>query len=246
MIKYQVGYGLKILFIGINPHPGSYSRGVPFSHNKMFWYLLHDAGLLSEPRELLKEDAQLKKLYLHSFKERYRFGFLNIVTRPTRTAAEINMTEAVPNRKRLLTAIKKYQPLVVCFIGKVTYRLFSGSSTVSYGWQQPISLSKVYVMHAPNHGLARTRIKELKEINVTIKKDSRRMAKDFNVGDHVSWNSEAGHVKGVIKKIITSEIVFKGYTVHASKEEPQYLIKSDTTDHMAMHKGSALTKIKKS
>ena len=72
------------------------------------------------------------------------------------------------------------------------------------------------------------------------------MAHDFNVGDHVSWNSEAGRVRGTIKKRITSEIKFKGYTVHASKEEPQYLIKSDTTDHMAMHKGSALKKLRKS
>ncbi len=69
------------------------------------------------------------------------------------------------------------------------------------------------------------------------------MSKSFKVGDHVTWNSEAGWVKGIIKKKITSEISFKGYTVHASKEEPQYLIKSDTTDHLAMHKGSALKKI---
>jgi hypothetical protein len=34
-----------------------------------------------------------------------------------------------------------------------------------------------------------------------------------------------------------------GDTVRASKEEPQYLIKSDTTDHMAMHRGSALKKL---
>jgi hypothetical protein len=67
----------------------------------------------------------------------------------------------------------------------------------------------------------------------------------FKVGDHVAWNSEAGRVRGTIKKRITSKIKFKGYTVHASKEEPQYLIKSDKTDHMAMHKGSALTKLKK-
>ena len=62
----------------------------------------------------------------------------------------------------------------------------------------------------------------------------------FKVGDHVAWNSEAGRVRGTIKKRITSKIKFKGYTVHASKEEP-----SDKTDHMAMHKGSALTKLKK-
>ena len=69
------------------------------------------------------------------------------------------------------------------------------------------------------------------------------MAHDFKVGDQVEWNSEAGRVRGTIKKRITSEITFKGYTVHASKKEPQYLIKSDKTDHMAMHKGSALRRL---
>ena len=43
--------------------------------------------------------------------------------------------------------------------------------------------------------------------------------------------------------MITSEIEFKGYKVHASKDEPQYEIKSDKTDHIAMHKGSALSKL---
>jgi hypothetical protein len=62
----------------------------------------------------------------------------------------------------------------------------------------------------------------------------------FTVGDHVEWNSEAGRVRGTIQKKITSAIKFKTYTVRASKEEPQYLIKSDKTDHMAMHKGAAL------
>ena len=70
------------------------------------------------------------------------------------------------------------------------------------------------------------------------------MKKDFRIGDHVGWNSEAGHVRGTIKKKVTLAIKFKGYTVRASKEEPQYLIKSDTTDHLAMHKGLALRKVK--
>jgi len=72
------------------------------------------------------------------------------------------------------------------------------------------------------------------------------MKSAFKVGDHVSWNSEAGHVRGTIKKKVTSALKFKTYTVRASKKEPQYLIKSDKTDHMAMHKGSALKKITKS
>ena len=65
----------------------------------------------------------------------------------------------------------------------------------------------------------------------------------FKVGDHVSWNSEAGRVRGTITRVVTSEITFKGYTVHASEDEPQYEIKSDKTDHVAAHKEAALTKI---
>jgi Hypervirulence associated proteins TUDOR domain len=72
------------------------------------------------------------------------------------------------------------------------------------------------------------------------------MKQEFTVGDHVEWNSEAGRVRGTIKKKITSAIKFKTYTVRASPEEPQYLIKSDKTDHMAMHKGGALKRIRKS
>lgn len=67
--------------------------------------------------------------------------------------------------------------------------------------------------------------------------------KRFRVGDHVSWNSEAGRVRGKIVEVVTSPVVFKGYRVHATPEEPQYKIESDVTDHIAMHKGTALRKI---
>ena len=69
------------------------------------------------------------------------------------------------------------------------------------------------------------------------------MSKHFKVGDHVRWNSEAGHVSGTITKVHDRDTEWKGYTHHASKDEPQYEIKSDKTDHVAIHKGSALTKI---
>lgn len=66
------------------------------------------------------------------------------------------------------------------------------------------------------------------------------MSKMFKPGDHVTWNSEAGRVRGTIVKKVVSDRKFKGYTHHATKEEPQYFIKSDKTDHLAVHKGSAL------
>lgn len=67
--------------------------------------------------------------------------------------------------------------------------------------------------------------------------------KRFRVGDHVSWNSEAGRVRGRIIEVVTGPIEFKGYRVHATPEEPQYKIKSDTTDHISMHKGAALRRL---
>jgi hypothetical protein len=71
------------------------------------------------------------------------------------------------------------------------------------------------------------------------------MTQDFKIGDHVEWNSEAGYVRGTIQKKITSPTKFKTYIARASEKEPQYLIKSDKTDHVAMHKGAALKKIRK-
>ena len=70
------------------------------------------------------------------------------------------------------------------------------------------------------------------------------MNKMFRPGDHVEWNSEAGRVRGIITKKLLSGVRFKGYIHHASKDKPQYLIKSETTDHIAIHKGRALKFIK--
>ncbi|NLB82602.1 MAG: DUF2945 domain-containing protein [Clostridiaceae bacterium] len=69
------------------------------------------------------------------------------------------------------------------------------------------------------------------------------MNKAFKIGDHVSWNSEAGRVSGKIIKIHTSAFDYKGYRHYATENNPQYEVKSDVSDHIAAHKGSALTKI---
>jgi hypothetical protein len=65
-------------------------------------------------------------------------------------------------------------------------------------------------------------------------------AKRFAVGDHVSWNTEAGRVSGPIIAIHTSDFDYKGHVRHASEDDPQYEINSDKTDHVAAHKGVAL------
>ena len=72
---------------------------------------------------------------------------------------------------------------------------------------------------------------------------SSHMSTQFKAGDHVRWNSEAGYVSGTITKVHTVDTDYKGYTHHASLEEPQYEIQSDKSSHVAMHKGTALQKV---
>ena len=67
---------------------------------------------------------------------------------------------------------------------------------------------------------------------------------NFKIGDHVSWNSEAGRVSGAIVRVHTRDFKVNGYARHASAEAPQYEIKSSKTEHIAFHKGSALTKLR--
>jgi hypothetical protein len=69
------------------------------------------------------------------------------------------------------------------------------------------------------------------------------MKQQFKAGDKVSWNSEAGRVSGTIIKVHTKDFDYKGYTHHATEEDPQYEIKSSKTEHIAAHKGSALTRL---
>lgn len=71
------------------------------------------------------------------------------------------------------------------------------------------------------------------------------MARMFKVGDHVSWNSEAGRVTGRVVRVHTKNVNYKGYIHHASPDDPQFEIKSDKTDHVALHKGQVLRHLRR-
>ena len=68
------------------------------------------------------------------------------------------------------------------------------------------------------------------------------MTDQLEVGDHVTWNSEAGRVGRTIQEIYRRDFDYKGHTHRASADDPQYEIKSDKTDHIAAHKRGALRK----
>ncbi|HEY8317616.1 MAG TPA: DUF2945 domain-containing protein [Amnibacterium sp.] len=66
------------------------------------------------------------------------------------------------------------------------------------------------------------------------------MADEPKKGDHVTWKSHGGEAEGVLERRITSDTVAGGRTVRASKDDPQYLVRSEKSGGEAVHKPSAL------
>lgn len=168
MIRYRYKKP-KILFVGINPHPGSFSRRVPFSNNKLFWYLLSEAGLIKENRDELRDDKTLARMYREKFNTEYGLGFVNIIDRPTVDITRIEKHEHLPGLKKISRIIKTETPKVVCFIGKVAYEKYAGLKDFSFGWQENIGTSKAFVMHFPLRGEAVVRVRELQEVKRAVK-----------------------------------------------------------------------------
>jgi hypothetical protein len=66
------------------------------------------------------------------------------------------------------------------------------------------------------------------------------MADDFQKGDDVTWSSHGSEVPGTVEKKITSDTEAGGRKVKASKDDPQYLVKSAKSGKEAVHKPGAL------
>jgi hypothetical protein len=65
---------------------------------------------------------------------------------------------------------------------------------------------------------------------------------ELRKGDDVTWNSHGGQAVGKVEKKITSDTHAAKRDVRASKDDPQYLVKSDKSGGEAVHKPSALHK----
>ena len=68
------------------------------------------------------------------------------------------------------------------------------------------------------------------------------MSDELKKGDHVTWKSHGGEAEGVVEKKITSDTEAAKRTVRASKDDPQYLVKSEKSGGEAVHKPGALHK----
>ncbi|WP_174296709.1 DUF2945 domain-containing protein [Sphingomonas bacterium] len=64
---------------------------------------------------------------------------------------------------------------------------------------------------------------------------------DLKKGDAVEWPSHGGTAHGKVERKQTSDTKIKSHAVHASKDDPQYIVKSDKGGEAA-HKPDALKK----
>ena len=71
------------------------------------------------------------------------------------------------------------------------------------------------------------------------------MAKKFKQGDAVEWETSQGKTSGTVKKKLTEPTDIKTHHVAASKENPEYLVKSDKSGKKAAHKPETLKKVEK-
>lgn len=68
------------------------------------------------------------------------------------------------------------------------------------------------------------------------------MTKSLKKGDKVSWNTSQGRTHGTVVRKQTSATHIKSHKVSASKDDPEYIVKSDKSGDLAAHKAEALTK----
>ena len=68
------------------------------------------------------------------------------------------------------------------------------------------------------------------------------MAKALKAGDKVAWDTSQGETHGTVVKKQTAPTRIKGHTVAASKDNPEYIVKSAKSGKTAAHKALALSK----
>jgi hypothetical protein len=66
--------------------------------------------------------------------------------------------------------------------------------------------------------------------------------KTLKQGDHVAWDTSQGETHGEVVRRETGKARAGGHVAKATKDEPQYRVKSDKTGKEAIHKPDALRK----
>lgn len=173
--------GLKLVFCGFNPGIQSAKTGHRYAHVlNLFWRLLIEGGLFSpelpdlgdptktviyssglSQKELLEAikrlDVQNSDLYL--FKEK-SIGWTDLVSRPSKNIAELTSAEMDDGVPHLLAKFARYQPRVVCFVGKDIFSRIYKHVSKAKGKYIPSQYAKEFEWGTQNDKLYFASIKE--------------------------------------------------------------------------------------
>jgi TDG/mug DNA glycosylase family protein len=135
-----LAFGLRVVFVGINPGLYSAATGHHFARpGNRFWPALHGAGFtdrLLHP----SEDADLPSFGL---------GVTNVVARATASAAELGADELRAGAADLEQKIERYAPAWVAVLGLGAYRTAFGRPGAAEG-PQPERLGPAGLWLLPN------------------------------------------------------------------------------------------------
>jgi len=152
---------MRLLFVGYNPSIRSSETGHHYANpNNRFWRIIHEAGI-TDRRYRTDEDQDLLNLGI---------GFTNIVARPTKTAAEITKQEYEEGARILMDKLIRFQPRVVCYVGKGVYEQLSGRRDINWG-KQPNSVVPGIIDYVvpSSSGLVRMPLADIIEIYAGLK-----------------------------------------------------------------------------
>lgn len=131
--------GLISVFVGTNPGLRSAQIGHYFAgKSNMFWRLLHEAGFTAK-RLTPESDSVLLD---------YGYGLTDVVKRPTRSTTDLTNEDGSGAKARLDAIIESSRPKTVTFVGKMGFRIYTGSQAqLNYGAQNlKIKESDVFLM----------------------------------------------------------------------------------------------------
>jgi len=155
-LKPKIFYGMKILFIGINPPHGSVKKGHYFSNNSYFFTLLYEAGFT----DYKCIDNELKK---------FDIGIMNYSDYVADKPKDVPKKEWDKARKRLNRIFDKYNPQNVIFIGKTVPKLYYGTKHWK-PWKYGMNTERIFTMHFPTIPIEKSeKIKVLKKIRKNLK-----------------------------------------------------------------------------
>ncbi len=147
-----VGADMRLLLCGLNPSPYSAEVGIGFGRpGNRFWPAALEAGLVSrdrDPRHALTA---------------HRIGMTDIVKRPTRTAAELDVDEYRAGLDRVRRLVDWLRPNAICFVGLAGWRAAMDRKAVAGLQPEPLGSTPVYVMPSTSGLNAHSQLPDLAE-----------------------------------------------------------------------------------